>query len=109
MPTCWPSCVPDWRPKPQRSGGRRPRGEYGSSRLRHQANALSVFALWIADISIGSLNVCFGGIAVGGTDGQASNLFGLIRETGEVASGNDARSQRHRACGTLDEIGRAHV
>ena len=29
----------------------------------------------LADISIGSVNVCFGGIAVGGTDGQASNSF----------------------------------
>src|SRR5580765_5604218 len=62
MPTCWPSCVPELPPRPQRSRGRKPRGEYGSPRLWHQARAPSGLALlaldvrlWpFVDISIGS-------------------------------------------------------
>src|SRR4249920_3747514 len=64
MPTCWPSCVPELPPRPQRSRGRKPRGEYGSPRLWHQARAPSGLALlaldvrlWpFVDISIGSAN-----------------------------------------------------
>ena len=41
MPICWPSCVPDLRPRPQRSSSlKAERRIYGSSRLWHQARAL---------------------------------------------------------------------
>ena len=42
--------------------------------------------------------------AVGGTDGQASHLPGLVGKAGEAAAGADARSRGRRARRALDDV-----